>query len=147
MERLFFIHRQWLSGDASKNTFDLVWWAECCDLTRFWDVLELNYFYQIGCRKQAMPSKMQIQHFFFCATKPIHDAGIAPPFVLLNNTSLFFLNNFFYNCTLLNLDLSPRKVSYVAFSMWLADIHTFTWFTKVIPLIVTMPFFIDTFRY
>jgi len=67
---------------------------------------------------------MRVQHFFFCATKPIHDAGITPPFVLLNNTSLFLLNNFLYNCTLLNLDLTPGKVGYVALSTGLADIHT-----------------------
>jgi len=53
---------------------------------------------------------MRVQHFFFCATKPILDAGIAPSFVLLNNTSLFLLNKFLYNCTLLNLDLTPGKV-------------------------------------
>jgi len=47
----------------------------------------------------------------------MHDVGIAPPFVLLNNTSLFLLNNFLCNCTLLNLDHTPGKVSYVALSM------------------------------
>jgi len=49
--------------------------------------------------------------------KPIRDAGIAPPFVLLKNTSLLLLNNFLYNCTLLNIDLTPGKVGYVALSM------------------------------
>jgi len=37
--------------------------------------------------------------------------------MLLNNTRLFLLNNFLYKCTLLNLDLTPGKVGYVAFSM------------------------------
>jgi len=50
-------------------------------------------------------------------TKPIHDAGIAPPFVLLKNTSHSLLNNFLYNGTLLTLDLTPGKVDYVALSM------------------------------
>jgi len=59
---------------------------------------------------------MRVQHFF-CATKPINDASIAPPFVLLNNTGFFLLNNFLYNCTLLNLDLTPGKVGCVALSM------------------------------
>ena len=60
-----------------------------------------------------MPLRIRVQHFFFCATKPIHDASIAP-FVLLNNTSLFLLNNIIYKCTVLNLDLTPGKVGYVA---------------------------------
>ena len=64
-----------------------------------------------------MPCRIRVQHFFFCATKPIHDAGIAPQCVLLNNTSHSLLNNFLYNCTLLNLDLTPGKVDYVALSM------------------------------
>jgi len=42
-----FFHWQCLSGDASKNVFDLFWWVEFGDLVRFWDVLEPNYFYQI----------------------------------------------------------------------------------------------------
>ena len=51
LETFFFLHRQWLSGDASKNAFDLFWWVESCDLTRFWDVLEPNYFDQIRLYK------------------------------------------------------------------------------------------------
>ena len=46
-KRLFFLHRQWVFGDASNNAFDLFWWVECCDLTHLWDVLKPNYFYQI----------------------------------------------------------------------------------------------------
>jgi len=34
----------------------------------------------------------------------------------LNNICLFLLNNFRYNCTLLNLDLTCEKVGYVAVS-------------------------------
>jgi len=55
--------------------------------------------------------KASLLHLCFLT---IHDAGIAPPFVFLNNTCHFLLNNFLYNCTLLNLDLIPRKVGYVA---------------------------------
>jgi len=50
--------------------------------------------------------------FLLLCEKSIHDAGIAP--FVLNNTSLFLLNNFLYNCALLNLDLTPGKVGYVA---------------------------------
>jgi len=73
-----------------------------------------------------MPRRIRVQHFVFCVTKLIQDASIAPPFVLLTNTSLFLLNNFLYNCTLLKLDLTPGKVGYFALSMWLADIRTLT---------------------
>ena len=116
LETAFFVHRQWLSGDASKNTFDLFWLVECCDLTRFLDVLEPTYFYQIGCMKQAMRWRIRFQHFFFCAAKPIHNADVAPPFVIFNNTSLFFLNNFLYNCTLLNLDLTQHVTCWHPYS-------------------------------
>ena len=145
-KRLFFFHRQWLSKDASKNAFDVFWWAECCDLTRFWDVLVPNYFYQIRLYKIGNALKDTGSAFFLLCDKTHTRCRHRSSVCASNNRSLFLLNNFLYNCTLLKLDLTPGKVGYVALSMWLADIHTLTWFTEIFPVIVTMLFFTTTFR-
>jgi len=91
LERALFLHGNGFFPPSTvtfwrcfKECLWLILIVEWGDLTR--DVFKMSWSritsIKYSCIKEAMPWRIRVQYFFFCATKSIHDAGQASLFHL-----------------------------------------------------------------